>query len=230
MKKIYIIMLSIAAMMLSVDSYAQISVGAGYNNVTTTYRSGGEHESESCNGFYIEGTCDLTFLQKGWGNLALQPGVRFYYAGESDKEDIGGIISKNSFRETYFDIPVMVKYSYDLPDFSVYGFAGPVFAFGLTSTNKITIKGEGVDSMWKYYNYTGKTVTKGNMGDAEYGEGEGAVYAAFDTKFGIGAGVTIMEKVNIKLGYNLGLLNRYKGGLDVSQHTGVFYVGLGYNF
>ena len=40
-----------------------------------------------------------------------------------------------------------------------------------------------------------------------------------------------MEKFNAKIGYNVGLLNRYTGNLDdLSFRTGVFYVGVGINF
>lgn len=230
MKKIYIVLISIAAMMLTVDTYAQISVGAGYNSGINTTKAGGERDSESLGGFYVEGTCDLTFLQKGWGTLALQPGVKFTYYGDTEKEELMGVKSRLSFRETYFDIPVLVKYSYDLPDFSVYGFAGPVFSFGLTSVTKMTQKGDNIDSMWKYYNYSGKTVTKGDdVGTGTIG-GKGTDYRAFDTKIGIGVGITVMETVGIKVGYNIGLINRYKNASEFSSRTGVFYVGAAYCF
>ena len=52
---------------------------------------------------------------------------------------------------------------------------------------------------------------------------------------GIGAGVTVVEKLNVKLGYNIGMLNRYTGeqisnNYKYKMHTGVFYAGIGFSF
>lgn len=233
MKKIYIIMISVVAMMLSIDTFAQVSVGAGYNLGTMTTRVDSERDSESYGGFYLEGTYDLNFLERHWGRLALQPGVRLSYMGESENDEVLGITTKSSFNETYFDIPVMVKYSYDFPNVSLFGYAGPVFSFGMTSTSKLKVKGDNVDYVWKYYNYSGKTVTKGDGATTNSGQGL-TDYGSFDTKLGLGLGATFMEKVNVKVGYNIGLLNRYTGdqieGHKLAYRSGVFYVGLGYNF
>jgi hypothetical protein len=66
-------------------------------------------------------------------------------------------------------------------------------------------------------------------------KGDGTDYGRFDIKFGIGAGVTVAEKLNVKLGYNIGMLNRYTGeqlskDYKYKMHTGVFYLGVGFNF
>ena len=70
------------------------------------------------------------------------------------------------------------------------------------------------------------TVKTNNYKESDYGR--------FDLKIGLGAGVTIAERVNVKVGYNFGLLNRYTGeqveGYKYKSHTGVFYVGAGFNF
>jgi hypothetical protein len=40
-----------------------------------------------------------------------------------------------------------------------------------------------------------------------------------------------MDKFNAKIGYNLGMLNRYTGNIDeVALRTGVMYIGVGINF
>ena len=66
-------------------------------------------------------------------------------------------------------------------------------------------------------------------------KGDGTDYGRFDIKFGVGAGVTFMDKLNVKLGYNIGMLNRYTGEqlskeYKLSTHTGVFFIGVGVNF
>jgi hypothetical protein len=214
MKKIYFI-IAAAAMFLAVDASAQIGVGLGYNLLTTTATMADESEDDSLNGFYLEATYDFNFLNKNWGSLGLQPGVRYTFAGESDSDEVAGVKAKESFTEHYLDVPVNVKYSYEIipTTLKAYAFAGPVFSLGLASNFKA---GAG-DTSVKTNNYK----------DTEYGR--------FDIKFGLGAGVTLAEKLNVKLGYNIGMLNRYTGeqiskDYKYKTHTGVFYIGVGFNF
>jgi hypothetical protein len=214
MKKIYFI-IAAAAMFLAVDASAQIGVGLGYNLLTTTATMADESEDDSLNGFYLEATYDFNFLNKNWGSLGLQPGVRYTFAGESDSDEVAGVKAKESFTEHYLDVPVNVKYSYEIipTTLKAYAFAGPVFSLGLASN----LKAGAGDTSVKTNNYK----------DTEYGR--------FDIKFGLGAGVTLAEKLNVKLGYNIGMLNRYTGeqiskDYKYKTHTGVFYIGVGFNF
>ena len=214
MKKIYFI-IAAAAMFLAVDASAQIGVGLGYNLLTTTATMADESEDDSLNGFYLEATYDFNFLNKNWGSLGLQPGVRYTFAGESESDEVAGVKAKASFTEHYLDVPVNVKYAYDIipTTLKVYAFAGPVFSLGLASN----LKAGAGDTSVKTNNYK----------DSEYGR--------FDIKFGLGAGVTLAEKLNVKLGYNIGMLNRYTGeqlskDYKYRMHTGVFYAGIGFSF
>ena len=214
MKKIYFI-IAAAALFFAVDANAQIGVGLGYNLLTTTATMADESEDDSLNGFYLEATYDFNFLEKGWGSLGLQPGVRYTFAGESDTDEVAGVKAKESFTEHYLDVPVNVKYSYEIipTTLKAYAFAGPVFSLGLASN----LKAGAGDTSVKTNNYK----------DTEYGR--------FDIKFGLGAGVTLAEKLNVKLGYNIGMLNRYTGeqiskDYKYKTHTGVFYIGVGFNF
>lgn len=214
MKKIYFI-LAAAAMFLAVDANAQLGVGIGYNLLNTTQRLGDETDDDSLNGFYAEVTYDFNFLEKNWGSLGLQPAIRYTFGGETESEEVLGVTTRASLAEHYLDVPVNVKYAYDaIPSkLEVYGFAGPVFSFGLASSLSASVNDE--------------VVKTNNYKDTEYGR--------FDIKFGLGAGVTVVEKLNVKLGYNIGMLNRYTGeqvskDLKYKTHTGVFYLGVGFNF
>ena len=214
MKKIYFI-LAAAAMFLAVDANAQLGVGIGYNLLNTTQRFGDETDDDSLNGFYAEVTYDFNFLEKNWGSLGLQPAIRYTFGGETESEEVLGVTTRASLAEHYLDVPVNVKYAYDaIPSkLEVYGFAGPVFSFGLASSLSASVNDE-----------VGKT---NNYKDTEYGR--------FDIKFGLGAGVTVVKKLNVKLGYNIGMLNRYTGeqiskDYKYKTHTGVFYIGVGFNF
>lgn len=201
-------------MFLAVDAKAQLGIGVGYNLLNTKATVAEESDDDSLNGFYVEATYDFNFLNEKWGTLGIQPGLRYTFGGETESEDVMGIKTRASFTEHYLDIPVHVKYGYEVipSKLNVHAFAGPVFSVGLASNLKASVDGE-----------SAKT---DNYKDSEYGR--------FDLKFGLGAGVTIVEKFNVKLGYNFGLLNRYTGeqveGIKAKMHTGVFYVGVGFNF
>ena len=219
MKKFYFVLVCAAAMFFAVDANAQLGVGVGYN-LSPNFPLVDDSE-ESLNGFYLEATYDWNFIDKSWGVLALQPGVRFSYMGDSESEDL----VKMSVNETYVDVPVNVKYSYDFGSVKVSAFAGPAVSLGLTSTIKI----KSDDGKIVTHNYSGKVVAKGEGSSMEVESGI-KDYGRFDIKFGVGAGVTFMDKLNVKLGYNIGMLNRYTGELNEKYNTNVFYVGLGFLF
>jgi hypothetical protein len=63
---------------------------------------------------------------------------------------------------------------------------------------------------------------------------EGADYGRFDLKLGLGIGTSFKDRFNVKLGYDIGLLNRYTGEkndyVKTKIHTGLLYLGVGYTF
>ena len=166
-------------------------------------------DTNELNGFYVEATYDFNFLEKTWGELGIQPGVRFSYAGAHDSAELLGVLTKSSWNETYLDVPVLVKYSHELNDLDVFLFAGPVFSCGLSSASK--------------------TGTKDNMLAIDVYERD-QDYSRFDLKLGVGFGVTCLEKFNVKVGYNIGMLNRNLGEFDLTYRTGVLYAGIGFAF
>lgn len=209
MKNVYLI-IAAAIMFFAVEANAQIGVGVGYNMLNNVQKALDEDESGALNGFYVEATYDINFLERSRGELGLQPGLRFSYAGDHESEEALGVKVKASENETYLDIPVLVKYSYDLHAVKLSAFAGPVLSCGLSSVAKVSVD----DNTTKASNY-----------------GDESVYGRFDVKLGLGIGAAFMDKFNAKLGYNVGLLNRYTGNLDdLTFRTGVFYVGVGINF
>jgi hypothetical protein len=210
MKKIYFILAVAASMLFAAEANAQIGLGLGYHLFNSVQKEAGQKNGNELNGFYVEATYDINFLEKLWGNLGIQPGLRFSYAGVHDSAELLGVLTKSSWAETYLDIPVFVKYSQDFRSLGFFAFAGPVFSCGLSSHSKTSVK----DISTEIDVYEG------------YPE-----YGRFDLKLGVGVGVTGLDNFNVKVGYNFGMLNRYTGSLrDLSYHTGVFYVGVGYSF
>ena len=213
MKKFYFILVA-AAMFVAVDAKAQLGVGVGYNLLNTTTTVADESESSSLNGFYIEAEYNFNLLDEQWGTLGIQPGIRYTFAGESEKAELYGEKVRLSVAEHYLDIPVQVKYGYEVisSKLNINAFAGPIFSIGLASIVKASMD----DSVVKANAYK----------DSDYGR--------FDLKIGVGVGVDLFEKLYVKVGYYFGLLNRYTGEqIDEYKYkfqTGVFYVGVGYNF
>lgn len=209
MKKIYLI-IAVAACFFAIESNAQIGVGVGYNMLLNVQKTLDENSDETLDGIYIEGTCDINLLDKSWGELGIQPGLRFTFAGNQESEEVLGVVGKASVNEVYLDLPILVSYAYDLDVVKLSAFAGPVLSCGLSSVSKLRI---------------GDNVTKTNY------YGDDSVYGRFDVKLGVGLGAIVKEKVTTKIGYNAGLLNRYTGNLNnLSCRTGVFYIGVGFNF
>ena len=112
MKKICFILVA-AAMFIAVDAKAQLGVGVGYNLLNTTATLADESDDESLNGFYVEATYGFNFLNKKWGALGIEPGLRYTFGAEAEQEEILGIKTRASLTEHYLDIPVHVKYGYE---------------------------------------------------------------------------------------------------------------------
>ena len=236
--------LAVAAMAFAVGAKAQISVGAGYGLATHVLKAVAsegdvqETESDGLNGFYINALYNFDFLSMNWGVLSLQSGLTYSYYGTSDSEDeeVLGVPTyyKTSFNEHYLDVPVNVKYSYDLlpGTLKLSAFAGPVFSFGLSSAEIDRVEMGDDWSKVVTNNYTGKVTTKtetaGKLSESTV-EGNGTGYRMFDLKLGLGIAATVFDKLDVKLAYNIGLLDRYKADA-LRWHTNVFTVGVAWNF
>ena len=242
---------AVAAMALAIDSSAQISVGVGYgmasHNAKYRYDKTWEKaDPTNMSGFWIAGTYDFNFMSASWGDLAVQPGLTYSFYGkvldkEKDKENDGISTAKSSRRDHYLDIPVNVKYSYDLlpGTLKLHAYAGPVFSFGLAAyaISDVNISSDG----YKFSQYSKLNLYNGNVtsrtdnnGEKSNGKekGDGTDYSMFDLKLGLGIGATVLDMFDVKIGYDIGLLNRYTGEVkkDQKTHTNVFYLGVAYNF
>lgn len=236
--------MAVAAMAFAVGAKAQISVGAGYGlatHVAKTLSSDDEvldDEDEGLSGFYINASYNLDLLSRKWGVLSLQPGLTYSYYGfsDSEREDNFGTttFTKTSLNEHYLDVPVNVKYSYDLlpGTLKLSAFAGPVFSFGLSSTAVARVD---VGDDWtkiRTNNYTGTVTTKGNVAGVSLDsteKGSGTGYRMFDLKLGLGIAATVIDKLEVKFAYNIGLLDRMEAQ-NVRLNTNVFTVGVAWNF
>lgn len=247
MKKILsLIAIAAAALAFATNAHAQLKVGVGYGLETQISKlvvgDESEKDSEGLSGFYVNASYNWDFLSKNWGTLSLQPGLTysFYGDGDVDKESIADIetAAKESWREHYLDIPVLVNYSYDLMPgtLKLSAFAGPVFSLGLASTQIAKIQAGDDWTTTRLNMYNGNSTIKGTMNGEKMEEtvkGDGTEYGMFDLKLGVGIAATIFDKFDVRLAYNIGMLDRMGGKSDNINsilHSNVLQVGVAYNF
>lgn len=143
--------------------------------------------------------------------------------------------------EHNLNVPVDVKYTFNIiPSvLNISIFVGPTFSLGLASQDKLSISGEfagiAFDGTLKYDNYTGK-IKSDNISEELQNTLNGYMpessMSRFDIMLGGGIGVGLFKFLNVKAGYDYGLLNRYKGDMakNASLNRSQFYVALGINF
>lgn len=246
MKKILSIVLM--TVIFAGSAYAQITVTAGYGLATHTakIKSGSVTEKEdplNMSGIYVGASYEFGLLSKSWGDLSINPGLTYSFYGktiEAESEEISGvkITAKEARYDHNIDVPVNVKYSYNiLPGkLKLSGYAGPVFSFGLAAT-QVSKATAGDDWGVERVNlYTGSVKTKSVVAgekNSEKVKGEGTDYSMFDLKLGIGVSANLFETVDVYIGYNIGLLDRYtepKSDVRAISHTNVLQVGVAYSF
>ena len=208
MKKIYSIVLGAALMLIGSQAYAQLAVGAGYLSSTfkgeATVMGVTATGTDNLDGFYAGATygLDLSSITDG---LGLEPGVFAQFGfGQDDNDAKQTMIA--------LQVPVNFKYTYELDgDLNIFGLLGPAFQFGLS--NKVKTEAGGVTHT-------------ANLYDSDY-DGQ---LGRFNVLVGIGAGIEFGGKFQIRVGYDFGLLNLYKGDINDAKYTnpGQFKFGVAY--
>jgi len=110
--------------------------------------------------------------------LGIQPAIEFSYAGRTE-DNVGG---EDKYSAMGVRIPIDVNYGFELsPDFKLAAYAGPSLYLGFT--NKV------------------------KSGNVEINNYENAL-GRFGLGLGFGAWCDIKDMLRVKIGYDLGLLNR----------------------
>lgn len=203
------ISLLIISMLIAIAVSAQqpISVGVkgGLNVSNQKYKSGDlSYSPDSKIGFNVGLTLDLNLPS----NLALMSGLELTTKGSKIKEE--GEITMNAM---YLQLPVHLGYKIEVaPGTKVHFDAGPYLAYGLGGKTKLK-----VESFEEEEDTFGKDAFK-----------------RFDFGLGIGAGITFMDKIQVRLGYDHGLVNVANSDnsedIELKVNNKNFYVSLGYLF
>ena len=131
--------------------------------------------------------------------LGIQPGLEVSYFGRTDTPL--GVDDK--FSMWGINIPIDVNYGFDLSsDFKLNVYAGPSLYIGLAYNDKVN------NTTYDWY---------------------GDEYSRFGLGLGMGAWCDIKDVVRVKIGYDLGLLNRAKKD-DITYKENAFMFSVGYLF
>lgn len=205
MKKVLMTLALVAV--AATSAFAQISVGAGYlsNKMSYSVTSGSSTTTDyiALGGAYIG--ADYT-LDLGQG-LGIQAGLK----GEYLTGNYSWLTVDTKRTEFYLAIPVQCVYSYQLgTDLKLFALAGPSLALGLSSKDKNT------------GGLTGTVTEDDNYADT-------ATYSKTNLFLGVAAGVDVMNTIRIKVGYDIGLLDRHSAD-DKKINDAQWYVGVAYLF
>lgn len=193
---------------------AQVSVGAGYLNETSTtsWKSGNTTTTTKnpFGGFYVGGDYEYAIGQ----GLSFSAGLKGVFYSNKDVSELplnaGNVTTKR--KELNLVVPVMANYSYVIsPELKAFAFAGPSFSFGLSAKSTVT------------YDKTPDNSSTTNL------YGEDSNYKGFNLFLGAGVGVDVMNMVRVKLGYDLGLVNRSSAD-NTTIKDKQWYIGVAYLF
>lgn len=192
---------------------AQVSVGAGYLNETSTlsYKSGNTTTTVETpfGGFYIGGDYEYALGQGLSVNAGLK-GVMYSHKNVESLPVFGDVTTKTN--EFNLVVPFAVNYSYVIiPELKAFAFAGPSFSFGLSAKSKTTYEAD---------------ADKTTITDLY---GEDSSYKGFNLFFGAGVGVDVMDMVRVKVGYDFGLANR-SSAENTTIKDKQWYIGVAYLF
>ena len=210
MKKLIITLAIALAACTAAFAQKGLSVGAGYldNSIKTVYTSGSTSttNTQAYGGFY--GGLSYTVLSLGPG-INITPGLYFASTSFKDVDTILGVETTTTGNESYLAVPVNFSYKLDLVPgtLALEPYAGPTFAYGLSSKGATT---------------AGSTTISSDHYD-------GTTYGKFDLQVGVGLAIDIVDMIRVSVGYNMGLLDRNSDS-DYKVTTSNINFGVAYLF
>lgn len=152
----------------------------GAGYVQSTTKNG--NSSAVANGFYAGFGYSAEILP----GLNLNPGLYYEFLTADKNFTLIPELLQGKTTEHYVNVPLHVSYGISFaPTFKFFIYAGPTANVGIAST------------------------TKGALLNTSTNNYEDKGYGRFDIMLGGGAGVEIMKKFRVNVGYDMGMLNRY---------------------
>lgn len=205
MKRVFkcVVMLAIATMFTNYQADAQIGIGGGatYNVLTETYD--GNRSTYALNGFFAEVYYNSTFSDQ----LSAAPSLKFVRTNGI----FPGTDNSGRWTEQYLDLTVVKLKSkiYELNTIEFYLSPSIIMSYCLTS--KLNINGTSMDVFELFDEIIG---------------GEN-LYQRDDVRIGLSLSAAINRRINIEIGYEMGLVDRFDYSNDdivrTSLNAGVFF-------
>lgn len=260
MKKV--ILTTIAAILLAAPAYSQpmrprravspAAHGLGFNfgyvhssYRTTDWATDEVETSAGLDGFTAGLTKDFRLIP---GALYFQTGINYIYQNDARNENVTaagfdtGIRIVGDRTEHYLSIPIRLKYTLPITDRIGLGLDfGPTLLGGLSSKMKYRTRfADGEVSSLTYNIYKGEVKTADlpggnwNLGEWVNETGmlpEGAL-RRFDVMLGASIGADFFEVLEVRLGYDWGLINRYEKEIaqDLKMRRGQFNLSVAIRF
>ncbi|MBR2064796.1 MAG: outer membrane beta-barrel protein [Bacteroidales bacterium] len=191
--------------------------------------------SDGLDGFELGITKDFPIVDRA---LYLQTGLAYTYQNDSRNISESGIRVVGDWDEHYLNIPIKIKYEVPvMENLSVFVMGGPSIVAGISSSVKYRARvSDSINAAISYDFYNGKVRTNDSMPDFIEGLIESQFpetrYRRADVQLGASAGVRFFEILEAQIGYDWGLVNKYKGETldDLKMRRQQLYISVGLRF
>lgn len=191
--------------------------------------------SDGLDGFNVGLTKDIRLVKD---MLSLQTGLLYTYQNDSRNQSEGTLRIIGDWNEHFLSIPVKLKYEVPvIKDLSVFAMFGPTFVAGLSSSVKYRARiSDGVNAALSYNYFSGKVRVNDEMPESMAEMLQSAFpetrYRRADVQLGGAIGVRFMEMFEAQIGYDWGLVNKFKGETldDLKMRRQQLYIGIGIRF
>lgn len=258
MKRFFTIILAFALAFATIDASAQRDMrhhrsrfdkefnnaarglGVTFGYVHSAYRvadwaTDDVSKADGLDGFNVGLTKDVELIDRA---LFIQTGLIYTYQNDSRNNEFGGVRLIGDWNEHFLSIPLKLKYAVPLNDrLEVFVTGGPSLVTGLASKMKYRAKlGDGTNFAVRYDFFSGKSKATGDMlgemGDWIESQYPETKYRRFDVQVGGSVGVRFLEIMEAQIGYDWGLVNKFKGETtdDLRMRRQQLYISVGLRF
>lgn len=228
---------------VSLSASAQPGIRIGYTNSTHVLRTEQEKEKMNADGMTAGLTYDFRLHKDTYLRTGLMYSFQWYSDSYSqdvtiDPDMVSGINVNEHMIEHNVHLPIYLRQEIEMiPEILSFTMAvGPTICYGLSSETKITMFGA-IDSDFRYDNYNGAMeyiyfpyddAVKESMNE-QFRE-TAMLQKRMDLSLGGSIGLNIIRQIELEIGYDLGLMNRYRDPKDMIYHRNRFRFTLSYIF
>lgn len=237
------ILYTLLLLIFPLSASAQPGIRIGYTNSTHVLRTEQEKEKMNADGMTAGLTYDFRLHKDTYLRTVLMYSFQWYSDSYSQDVTIGpdmvsGINANEHMIEHNVHLPIYLRQEIEMiPEILSFTMSlGPTLSYGISSETKITMFGV-LDSDFRYDNYTGNLEytyfpyddsVKESM--SEQFRETAMLQKRMDISLGGSIGLNIIRQIELEIGYDLGLLNRYRDQKDMIYHRNCFRFTLSYIF